>query len=265
MTRTIRLTFGAVAALSIFATAVPVAGQAIDARVLQQVQGQLGQGSSGLDRARDATDSRDATARSVQPGVRIDTPEEQELRRAEARAGLQRLYRPSPVEREFRERLADPTLRQFGYELFQVAQGSGGGLTGAVSDSYTVGVGDDVVVQFQGATNDSKTVRVDREGRLVVGSLPPIAAAGRSLGAITRDVQAATRRTLLGTEVYVSLGSVRTVTVFVGGEVDPEKLEQTPALFTATTGALVISAIILALLAIPIRKMMAGVKQDVGK
>ncbi len=46
----------------------------------------------------------------------------------------------------------------------------------------------------------------------------------------------------------------------VGGEVDPEKLEQTPALFTATTGALVISAIILALLAVPIRRMMVNVK-----
>ncbi|MDF1504984.1 peptide MFS transporter [Roseisolibacter sp. H3M3-2] len=43
----------------------------------------------------------------------------------------------------------------------------------------------------------------------------------------------------------------------VGGEVDPEKLEQTPALFTATTGALVASAVVLALLAIPIRRMMA--------
>ncbi len=37
----------------------------------------------------------------------------------------------------------------------------------------------------------------------------------------------------------------------------PERLEQTPALFTATTAALVISAVILALLSIPIRRMMA--------
>ncbi len=46
----------------------------------------------------------------------------------------------------------------------------------------------------------------------------------------------------------------------VGGEVDPEKLEQTPALFTATTLALVASAVILALLAIPIRRMMGTTK-----
>jgi proton-dependent oligopeptide transporter, POT family len=46
----------------------------------------------------------------------------------------------------------------------------------------------------------------------------------------------------------------------VGGSVDPEKLEQTPALFTWTTVALLGSAVVLALLSIPIRRMMANVK-----
>jgi len=45
----------------------------------------------------------------------------------------------------------------------------------------------------------------------------------------------------------------------VGGRVDPEKLEQTPALFTWTAVALIGSGIVLALLAIPIRRMMANV------
>ena len=43
-----------------------------------------------------------------------------------------------------------------------------------------------------------------------------------------------------------------------GGHVDPEKLEQTPMLFTWTTAALVGSAAIIALLIVPIRKMMAS-------
>ncbi|MEO7539840.1 MAG: peptide MFS transporter [Pyrinomonadaceae bacterium] len=42
----------------------------------------------------------------------------------------------------------------------------------------------------------------------------------------------------------------------VGGSVDPEKLEQTPQLFTWTTIALMVSAVILALLSIPIARMM---------
>jgi POT family proton-dependent oligopeptide transporter len=45
----------------------------------------------------------------------------------------------------------------------------------------------------------------------------------------------------------------------VGGHVDPEKLEQMPALFERTTLSLVIAAIVLAILIIPIRKMMREV------
>jgi POT family proton-dependent oligopeptide transporter len=43
----------------------------------------------------------------------------------------------------------------------------------------------------------------------------------------------------------------------LGGHVDPEKLEQMPQLFTLTTESLVIAAIVIALLIVPIRKMMS--------
>ena len=210
-------------AVASFFIASSLGAQSIDPRVLQQVQGQLGGGANAgdaVDRARDQGDQRQPAAIGADQVNRIDTREEQELRRVEARAGIDRLYQSSPIEREFRARLADPTLKQFGYDLFQSASSTPGGLTGAVGDDYIIGVGDDVIVQFQGATNDSKTARVNRDGRLIVGALPPISAAGRSIAAVTRDLQAATRRTLLGTEVFISLGSVRAVTIFVGGEVD---------------------------------------------
>ncbi|HYW07242.1 MAG TPA: peptide MFS transporter [Longimicrobium sp.] len=48
----------------------------------------------------------------------------------------------------------------------------------------------------------------------------------------------------------------------VGGHVDPEKLEQMPALFTTTTASLLIAAVVLGLLAIPIRRMMADTPTD---
>jgi POT family proton-dependent oligopeptide transporter len=47
----------------------------------------------------------------------------------------------------------------------------------------------------------------------------------------------------------------------VGGHVDPEALEQTPALFTATTLALFGAAAVLGLMIVPIRRMMEGVKE----
>ncbi len=216
----------AVAAVVAVFFSLPATGQSLDPRVLQQLQSQLGAGSSTLTSSSpvDAARTNERTSSgepTLAPGVRVDTDEEQALRREQSRQQLDRLYAASPIEREYRARLADPTLRQFGYDLLQSGQrGTPGSLTGSVSDSYVVGIGDDLVVQFQGATNDSRTVRVDREGRIVVGALPPIYAAGRSLGTVRRELEAATKRTLLGTEVFVSLGSVHAITVFVGGEVD---------------------------------------------
>jgi POT family proton-dependent oligopeptide transporter len=49
----------------------------------------------------------------------------------------------------------------------------------------------------------------------------------------------------------------------VGGSVDPEKLEQTPTLFTWTTIALFAAALVLGLLAIPISKMMKNVGDEI--
>ena len=51
----------------------------------------------------------------------------------------------------------------------------------------------------------------------------------------------------------------------VGGHVDPEKLEQMPELFTRTSLSLFIAAGVLALLAIPIRRMMARTAGGAGR
>lgn len=48
----------------------------------------------------------------------------------------------------------------------------------------------------------------------------------------------------------------------VGGNVDPEKLDQMPQLFTTTTIFLVASGVVLALLAIPISRMMKNVEEE---
>ena len=57
-----------------------------------------------------------------------------------------------------------------------------------------------------------------------------------------------------------SLGNM--IAGLVGGSVDPEKLEQTPMLMTWTTIALFTSAAVLALLAIPIARMMKNVEDE---
>jgi protein involved in polysaccharide export with SLBB domain len=168
---------------------------------------------------------------SANPAGRVDTPEEQELRREEARRQLRQLYMPSQVERDYRRRLDDPQLRQFGYDFFQSAPPPTGVRTGAIGADYVLGIGDQIQVSFHGATNRNLTTAVDRNGRIIVGDLRPIPAAGRTLGAVQADIAAETRRTILATDVFVSVGEVRAISVFVGGEVER------PGQFSLTSGS----------------------------
>lgn len=210
-------------AVTILSAAAPVQAQGIDASVLQRLQrdlgstGGIGSRSDALDQSRAANQAVDQQPTLLSGG---QTPEEIEARRRQASRIAARFYEPSRIEEEYRQRTGDKELRQFGYDLFQSTQALSGPVTGELGDNYILGIGDEVVVNFQGATNDSRTVRVNREGQIIVGDLPPVRAAGNSLGAVRSQLAEQTRQTMLGTNVYVSVGSVRAITVFVGGEVN---------------------------------------------
>lgn len=108
---------------------------------------------------------------------------------------------------------------QFGYDVLVGRQAGGVALNGAVDDGYIVGVGDEVVVTFRGQKNTSIRTRVDRDGRLLLPDLPPIAAKGRHFGQVRQDLEQQARAAFLQTEIFISLGSVRSIGVLVAGEV----------------------------------------------
>ncbi len=193
--------------------------QTIDPKMLESLQGQLGAAQLARDVPQSAPTTPVSSAASV-PGAKVDTAEEQEVRRAEARNQLRALYQPTQIERDYRRRLNEPELRQFGYDYFQSAPSPTGVRAGAIGDDYVLGIGDEMQVSFRGATNRNQTLRVDRDGRIVAGDLRPIQAAGRSLGSVRADIAAETRKTLLATDVFVSVGEVRSISIFVGGEVE---------------------------------------------
>jgi polysaccharide biosynthesis/export protein len=201
---------------------LPGAGmaQSIDPSVLRDVQQQLGTRSgtptttsSALDRARERQDESLPTAGSAASELRDQLDAER------LRGQLERAYVPTPTEQDMRLRAGNAKLRQFGSDLFSQSGSTQAPITGQIDDRYILGVGDELVVMLQGSTNRSISTRVDREGRLVIDQLRPIPAAGRPLGSVRRDLEAATRATLLGTDVYLSVGSVRAISVIVGGEV----------------------------------------------
>lgn len=131
---------------------------------------------------------------------------------------LRVLHKFSRLERDYCSR-AQETLLQFGYDLFGGVFEFQELITGAISDNYVLGIGDELIITFHGQESGTNTVIVDSEGRVILGSMAPFAAAGRTFGDFRRELEARTATALLGTDVFVSVGSVRLISVNIVGEV----------------------------------------------
>lgn len=126
---------------------------------------------------------------------------------------------PSRLERILSDRAGVP-LSLFGYEQL----GSGRPVTlstaGSVQDDYVLGPGDEVVASLRGQENGEFRATINRNGQFVMARLNPIPASGRTLGSFRQDLEAAVQRAYVATQVFVSLGRVRQVSVLVSGEVN---------------------------------------------
>ncbi|MCS6854488.1 MAG: SLBB domain-containing protein [Elioraea sp.] len=129
--------------------------------------------------------------------------------------------RDSPVEAFYAERVPPSLrpLRQFGYEALLSLPVGGPPAVAGLPDDYVLGRDDEVVVTLRGRVARTVAVRIDRDGRLILPDLAPIDAAGRTLLDLRRDISARIARELPGTEAFVSVGGIRQIQVFVGGEV----------------------------------------------
>jgi protein involved in polysaccharide export with SLBB domain len=111
-------------------------------------------------------------------------------------------------------------LQQFGYDQLGRGQAVTVPMSGAVQDNYVLGSGDEIVASLRGQENSEFRVTIDRNGQVVLPRLPPLSATGRSLGSFRADVEAAVRRSYVATNVSVSVGRVRQISVLVSGEVN---------------------------------------------
>jgi polysaccharide export outer membrane protein len=136
----------------------------------------------------------------------------------------------SHMEGFFAERLG-LVLRQFGYDSFRAGP-SAAPVIGALPDDYQIGRDDELLVALRGRTRASFTLRVLRDGTIVPPDLPPVPAAGRTLRELRADLEARIARDMPGTELYLSVGQVRQIAIFVGGEVLRPGMQPLTALST---------------------------------
>ncbi len=112
-------------------------------------------------------------------------------------------------------------LERFGAALFRnsAAVADKSTLSVPVGPDYVLGPGDELVIDYWGASSQHLQRSVDREGRIAIPEAGSTVVAGRTLGEVQQTIQKMLSHQLRGISVDVTLGKLRTVRVFVVGDV----------------------------------------------
>jgi polysaccharide biosynthesis/export protein len=123
-------------------------------------------------------------------------------------------------------------LKQFGYDIFNAPAYVSSTQLGAPQDGYILGPGDEVDVVLRGPMDENYALAVNRDGQIILPKMRPIAAAGRTLAEFRTDLERRVAQTFLDTNVYISVGQLRQISVLVTGDVPSPGMRVLTALAT---------------------------------
>ena len=130
------------------------------------------------------------------------------------------------------------TLEIFGHRLFTGVPSTFAPITAVpVSNDYIVGPGDEIKILMWGRLDAFYTLEVDNEGVINFPKVGPLTVAGLTFGEL-KELIRAKAESITGVNVNVSMGKLRTIQVFVLGEVN------SPGLFTVSSLATVANALL---------------------
>jgi protein involved in polysaccharide export with SLBB domain len=111
------------------------------------------------------------------------------------------------------------TLKPFGYDLFANVPSSFAASTNIpVSPDYLLGPGDELEIIFYGKLNKSFSVKINRDGLVDFPELGPVGIAGLSYGEAKDMLQSLIAAKVIGTQVNISMGALKSMQIFVLGE-----------------------------------------------
>jgi protein involved in polysaccharide export with SLBB domain len=133
-------------------------------------------------------------------------------------------------------------LERFGAALFRnsAAVADKSTLSVPVGPDYVLGPGDELIIDYWGASSQHIQRSVDREGRISIPEAGSTVVAGRTLGEVQQTIQKMLSHQLRGISVDVTLGKLRTLRVYVVGDV------KNPAAYDISSLSTALSALIAA-------------------
>lgn len=111
-------------------------------------------------------------------------------------------------------------LKPFGYDVFREVPTTFAPANDIpVPPDYAIGPGDRVRLEYFGKRSSSYSLVVDREGRIHVPDIGPVQVAGLSFDEVRSEIEQRVASELIGIRASVSMGPLRSIRIFVVGDV----------------------------------------------
>ncbi|HEY5757654.1 MAG TPA: SLBB domain-containing protein [Steroidobacter sp.] len=119
------------------------------------------------------------------------------------------------------KRTGTEALKPFGYDLFSGMPSTFAPATDVpVPAEYVVGPGDTLQIQLIGTTKGRYALVVGRDGRINFPEIGPVAVAGQRFEEVREHIESTVREQMIGTQVSITMGELRSIRVFVLGDAD---------------------------------------------
>ena len=150
--------------------------------------------------------------------------ERQERTARPERPDAQPTVKAAPLERnefqEFVQKSLGRELKLFGYELFEEGPSTFAPLVGVpVPSDYVIGPGDEILIRAWGQIDVDVRATVDRNGRIYIPKVGSINVAATRYQDLDARVRTAVSRIFKNFDLVVTLGELRSVQIFVVGQV----------------------------------------------
>ncbi len=160
-------------------------------------------------------------------GQRLERGEREE--KEEEPGALAMIHRPNPYadipslyDMYVQASARQPKLERFGQEVFRNGTRDSEliPMDLPVGPDYVVGPGDGLAIDLWGGVTQRLLRVVDREGRVSLPEAGPVLVSGRTLGEVQQAVQQILRTQFRDVSADISLSRLRTIRVYVVGDVD---------------------------------------------
>lgn len=160
---------------------------------------------------------------NVPPGQEVLEQEQERLRALQANDQRNLMPLPPEPDIEFQEFVASSLgyrLRIFGQDLFEEVPSTFAPLDRVpVMPDYVIGPGDELLIRAWGQIDVNYRATVDRNGSIYIPKVGAISIAGVRYDQITDYLKASIGRVFKNFELTVSMGQLRSIQVFVVGQV----------------------------------------------